>query len=183
MTVIGPDGTMTDGLDTAIFVLGVEKGLELIKKYPDYETIIVDSTGKISYSNGLDGAELSAARTVSGELAPAVAVDRRDLARVLAGEEAPHLHRGAQLRRAHVALVEEILHRLDEHGRLVGVIVGGSPSSANSTVSTRVRRRGVDLADAQHVVQRLLPARSRGAAVQRPQRVRVVRRHIVANAL
>jgi len=53
VTVIGPDGTMTDGLDTAIFVLGVEKGLELIEHYPEYETIIVDSTGKVSYSKGL----------------------------------------------------------------------------------------------------------------------------------
>ena len=54
VAVLGPDGTMTDGLDTAIFVLGVEKGLELIKHYPDYETIIVDSTGKVFYSEGLE---------------------------------------------------------------------------------------------------------------------------------
>ena len=53
VTVIGPDGTMTDGLDTAIFVLGVEKGLELIEAYPEYETIIVDAAGKVSYSKGL----------------------------------------------------------------------------------------------------------------------------------
>jgi thiamine biosynthesis lipoprotein len=53
VTVIGPDGTMTDGLDTAIFVLGVDKGLELIESYPDYETIIVDAAGKVSYSKGL----------------------------------------------------------------------------------------------------------------------------------
>ena len=53
VTVIGPDGTMTDGLDTAIFVLGAEKGLELIEAYPDYETIIVDATGKVFYSKGL----------------------------------------------------------------------------------------------------------------------------------
>jgi thiamine biosynthesis lipoprotein len=53
VTVIGPDGTMTDGLDTAIFVLGPEEGLELIKRYPDYEAIIVDSSGKVSYSSGL----------------------------------------------------------------------------------------------------------------------------------
>ena len=53
VTVIGPDGTMTDGLDTAIFVLGAEAGLELMESYPDYEAIIVDSTGKISYSPGL----------------------------------------------------------------------------------------------------------------------------------
>ena len=53
VTVIGPDGTLTDGLDTAIFVLGVEEGLEMIKSYPDYETIIVDATGKVFYSEGL----------------------------------------------------------------------------------------------------------------------------------
>ena len=53
MTVIGPDGTMTDGLDTAIFVLGAEKGLELIEAYPEYETIIVDAAGKVWYSEGL----------------------------------------------------------------------------------------------------------------------------------
>lgn len=53
VSVIGPDGTLTDGLDTAIFVLGVEQGLELIKSYPEYETIIVDAAGKIYYSSGL----------------------------------------------------------------------------------------------------------------------------------
>lgn len=54
VTVIGPDGTLTDGLDTAIFVLGVEEGLELIKSYPEYETIIVDASGKVFYSSGLE---------------------------------------------------------------------------------------------------------------------------------
>jgi thiamine biosynthesis lipoprotein len=54
VTVIGPDGTLTDGLDTAIFVLGVEEGLEMIKSYPDYETIIVDAAGKVFYSEGLE---------------------------------------------------------------------------------------------------------------------------------
>jgi thiamine biosynthesis lipoprotein len=53
VSVIGPDGTMTDGLDTAIFVLGVERGLELIKGYPDYETIIVDAQGQLFHSEGL----------------------------------------------------------------------------------------------------------------------------------
>jgi thiamine biosynthesis lipoprotein len=53
VTVIGPSGTITDGLDTAIFVLGVEEGMKLIKQYPDYETIIVESNGKVTYSSGL----------------------------------------------------------------------------------------------------------------------------------
>ncbi len=34
VTVIGPSGTMTDSLETAIFVLGVEEGMKLIKRYP-----------------------------------------------------------------------------------------------------------------------------------------------------
>jgi thiamine biosynthesis lipoprotein len=53
VTVVGPDGTLTDGLDTAIFVMGAEAGLKLIEAYPDYETIIVEANGKVSYSPGL----------------------------------------------------------------------------------------------------------------------------------
>jgi len=34
-------------------VLGVEEGMKLIKRYPDYETIIVESNGKVTYSSGL----------------------------------------------------------------------------------------------------------------------------------
>ena len=53
VTVIGPDGTMTDGLDTAIFVMGVPKGMALIAALPDYEAIIVDAAGQLFYSAGL----------------------------------------------------------------------------------------------------------------------------------
>ena len=53
VTVIGPDGTLTDGLATTIFVLGTEHGLELVESYTDYEAIIVDAAGKVSYSKGL----------------------------------------------------------------------------------------------------------------------------------
>jgi len=53
VTVIGPDGTMTDGLDTAIFVMGAEEGLKLIERYPEYEAIIVDASGKLYHSEGL----------------------------------------------------------------------------------------------------------------------------------
>jgi FAD:protein FMN transferase len=53
VTVIGPDGTMTDGLDTAIFVMGVEKGMRLIASLAGYEAVIVDDAGKLYYSDGL----------------------------------------------------------------------------------------------------------------------------------
>ncbi len=52
-TVIGPDATMTDGLSTTLFVLGVKKGLALIETLPDYEAVMVDSSGRLSYSSGL----------------------------------------------------------------------------------------------------------------------------------
>ncbi|MFS8608339.1 MAG: FAD:protein FMN transferase [Gammaproteobacteria bacterium] len=53
VTVIGPDATMTDGLSTTLFVLGVEEGLELIERLPGYEAVIVTADGKLSYSSGL----------------------------------------------------------------------------------------------------------------------------------
>jgi thiamine biosynthesis lipoprotein len=53
VTIIGPDATMTDGLSTALFVLGVDSGLAFIETLPLYEAIIVDVTGRLSYSNGL----------------------------------------------------------------------------------------------------------------------------------
>ena len=53
VTVIGPDATMTDALSTALFVLGVESGLELVQGLPLYEAVIVDASGQLSYSDGL----------------------------------------------------------------------------------------------------------------------------------
>jgi thiamine biosynthesis lipoprotein len=53
VTVIGPDATMTDGLSTTLFVLGVDLGIQFIESMPEYEAIVVDSSGALSYSSGL----------------------------------------------------------------------------------------------------------------------------------
>jgi thiamine biosynthesis lipoprotein len=53
VTVIGPDATMTDGLDTAIFVIGIEAGMKLIASLPGYEAVIIDDRGRLYYSDGL----------------------------------------------------------------------------------------------------------------------------------
>jgi len=53
VTVIGPDATMTDGLSTSVFVLGVAEGLALVEKLPDYEGVIVDKNGAMHYTSGL----------------------------------------------------------------------------------------------------------------------------------
>lgn len=54
VTVIGPDTMTTDSLSTAIFVLGPEKGMELVEKLPGIEAVIVDSSGAVSSSGSVD---------------------------------------------------------------------------------------------------------------------------------
>jgi thiamine biosynthesis lipoprotein len=53
-TVIGPDATMTDGLSTSVFVMGPEKGLELIESLDGYEAVVIDLARRVHFSRGLD---------------------------------------------------------------------------------------------------------------------------------
>jgi thiamine biosynthesis lipoprotein len=53
-TVFGPDAVITDALSTSVFVMGVDQGLRLIATLPDYESIVIDSAGRIFYSDGLE---------------------------------------------------------------------------------------------------------------------------------
>ena len=53
VTVIGPDATLTDGLSTTVFVLGVDAGLALVERFAGYEAVVVDAAGRLSYSSGL----------------------------------------------------------------------------------------------------------------------------------
>ena len=52
-TVFGPDAVFTDALSTSVFVMGVDLGLRLIATLPDYESIVIDSEGRIFFSDGL----------------------------------------------------------------------------------------------------------------------------------
>jgi thiamine biosynthesis lipoprotein len=52
-TVIGADATLTDALSTTVFVLGVERGLQLIARLPGVEAVVVDEQGRIFHSDGL----------------------------------------------------------------------------------------------------------------------------------
>jgi len=52
-SVIGSMATDTDALSTSVFVLGVEKGLQLIDSLPDTEVVIIDNRGRMHYSAGL----------------------------------------------------------------------------------------------------------------------------------
>lgn len=55
VTIVASEGTMADGLDTGIFVLGPEKGMALIERLPGVEGVIVDAEGRVLVSSGLKG--------------------------------------------------------------------------------------------------------------------------------
>jgi thiamine biosynthesis lipoprotein len=53
VTVIAREGVWADGLDTGIFVMGPERGMDLVEHLPDVEAIIVDADGRVLVSSGL----------------------------------------------------------------------------------------------------------------------------------
>jgi len=53
VTVLGPDSVTSDGLSTAIFVLGVEKGIEMVERLPGIDVVIIDALRKVHFSEGL----------------------------------------------------------------------------------------------------------------------------------
>lgn len=52
-SVLGSDSLTTDALSTTVFVLGIEAGLALINRLPNTECVLVDTRGRLHYSNGL----------------------------------------------------------------------------------------------------------------------------------
>ena len=52
VTIIAPLAVDSDALATTVFVLGKNKGMELIEKLKDVEGIIIDSDGLAIYSSG-----------------------------------------------------------------------------------------------------------------------------------
>ena len=53
VTVIAREGIWADGLDTGIFVMGADRGMQLVEALPDVEAIIVDHEGHVHVSSGL----------------------------------------------------------------------------------------------------------------------------------
>lgn len=53
VTVIAQEGTVADGLDTGMFVMGPERGMELVERLPGVEALIIDAKGQIHVSSGL----------------------------------------------------------------------------------------------------------------------------------
>lgn len=53
ITLIHPDPVVSDAWNTALFVMGPEKGLKVIERIPGMETIMVTTSGETLYSSGL----------------------------------------------------------------------------------------------------------------------------------
>ncbi len=53
VTVLGPRGFDTDPLSTTVFVLGAKEGLSLVNRLPNFDCVIIDSSGQVHYSEGL----------------------------------------------------------------------------------------------------------------------------------
>jgi thiamine biosynthesis lipoprotein len=54
VTILAPDTMTSDALSTAVFVLGPEKGMALIRRLPGVEGIIVDDQGGFHSSPGIE---------------------------------------------------------------------------------------------------------------------------------
>ncbi len=55
VTIIASSSVEADGLSTAAFVLGLEKGLDLIKRYGQAEAVFITTDKKIYVTKGLEG--------------------------------------------------------------------------------------------------------------------------------
>ncbi|MES2673961.1 MAG: FAD:protein FMN transferase [Pseudomonadota bacterium] len=53
VSVIGPEGFDTDPLTKTIFIMGHEKGLDLINSLPGFDAVVITDAGKVLYSKGL----------------------------------------------------------------------------------------------------------------------------------
>ena len=55
VTIFAPSAFLADALDDSVFILGPQKGMELVDSYPDCATLIVDAQNKVWISKSLEG--------------------------------------------------------------------------------------------------------------------------------
>jgi len=53
VTILAPDGLTAEGLSKTVFVLGAQRGLELIESLDGVDAVVVDAQGALHYSSGL----------------------------------------------------------------------------------------------------------------------------------
>ena len=52
VTIVGEEGMLCDALSTAVFILGKEKGLQLLQAY-DVQAALVEEDKKVTVTDGL----------------------------------------------------------------------------------------------------------------------------------
>jgi len=60
VTVLAPRAVLADALATALFVLGPEQGLQLLRNYPEVDALIVGADGRLFRTPALAGLEAAA---------------------------------------------------------------------------------------------------------------------------
>jgi FAD:protein FMN transferase len=65
VTILADDGLTSEALSKSVFVLGVERGLQLVESMPGVDAVIVDAQGQLHCSSGLLGASPAAAMSDS----------------------------------------------------------------------------------------------------------------------
>ncbi len=63
VTIVGDSGTQCDGLSTALFVMGLDKGLDYWREHRDFECILMDEDKNIWITPGLEGSFTPAENT------------------------------------------------------------------------------------------------------------------------
>jgi thiamine biosynthesis lipoprotein len=53
VTVIAADGLTSEALSKTVFVLGVEPGLRIVESVPGADAVVVDASGRLHFSAGL----------------------------------------------------------------------------------------------------------------------------------
>ena len=53
VTILADDGLTTEGLSKCLFVMGLDKGMQLIESQPGVDAVVVDAQGRLHYSSGL----------------------------------------------------------------------------------------------------------------------------------
>ena len=53
VTIVGPDGLVTEALSKTVFVLGPERGLPIVESFEGVDAVVIDTTGRLHFSAGL----------------------------------------------------------------------------------------------------------------------------------